>query len=155
MANADRSRESRAGLAGLAAVAGVVAASSCCLPLFPFVLGAAFAGSSAFLSAARPYLLGASVAFIGWGFYQGFRVRQCNRRPGAIGAALLWLSAIFVGAAIFFPQAMANAAADLLTKAPPGNGHVANLTARNVRSVAAAFNSAKSGARVLLFFSPT
>jgi Mrp family chromosome partitioning ATPase len=103
-------------LASLAAVVSVLAASSCCLPVLPFMMAAGLAGGSAFLSAARPYLLAASVLFIGYGFYQGRRARKCQRRAGIINATLLWLSTAFVLLSIFFPQVMANAAADLLAR---------------------------------------
>ena len=101
-------------LAGAAAVASVLAASSCCLPLFPFLMAAGLAGGSAFLEAARPYLLGASIVFIGLGFYQARRARQCQRRPSRTSLALLWLSAAFVALSVLFPQVMANAAAGWL-----------------------------------------
>jgi hypothetical protein len=155
MADSNGTSDRRTGLAGIAAVASVLAASSCCLPVVPFVMGAAFAGGSAFLSAARPYLLGVSVLFLAFGFYQGRRAKQCNRRPSVFSAALLWISTALVGAAIFFPQAMANAAANLLTKAPAEQAPIRSLTAHNVASIAAAFNAAKDDARVLVFFSPT
>jgi hypothetical protein len=155
MADSNPSPDRRAGLAGLAAVASVVAASSCCLPLFPFLMGAAFAGSSAFLSAARPYLMGISVLFLAFGFYQARRAKQCNRRPSVLGVVLLWVSTALVGAAILFPQAMANGAANLLAKGPAAQGSIQNLTAQNVASIAGAFNAAKDEARLLLFFSPT
>jgi predicted PurR-regulated permease PerM len=147
--------EHRGGLAGVAAVASVLAASSCCLPIFPFVMGAAFAGGSAFLSAARPYLLAASVLFIAFGFYQGWRAKRCNRRSSAVSAVLLWLSTVFVAAGIFFPQTLANAAANLLVKAPAVHGPIENLSAQNIGSIAASFNGARGETRVLLFFSPT
>lgn len=56
------------------------------------MMSAGFAGSSAFLSAARPYLLAASVLFIAYGFYQGRRAKQCHRQPGVIATVLLWAS---------------------------------------------------------------
>ncbi len=110
--------ESTAGgaLAGIAAVGSVLAASSCCLPVVPFLFAAGAAGSSAFLAAARPYLLGASILFIAYGFYRAWRAKQCQRKPHVLSALLLWASAAFVFTAIFFPQAMANAAADLLAR---------------------------------------
>ena len=40
--------------ASLAAIGGVLAASTCCWPILPFVTAAGVAGSSAFLVAARP-----------------------------------------------------------------------------------------------------
>jgi uncharacterized membrane protein YdjX (TVP38/TMEM64 family) len=46
--NAKARGSGRTILASLAALGSVVLASSCCLPLFPFVFAAAAAGSSAF-----------------------------------------------------------------------------------------------------------
>jgi hypothetical protein len=100
-------------LVSLAAVGSVLAASSCCLPVLPFALAAGVAGASAFLAAARPYLLGVSVVLIGCGFYQARRLARCQRRPSVLSSVLLWVSAIFVFVSIFLPQVMANAAADL------------------------------------------
>src|SRR5579863_2693025 len=106
----------RSAFASIAAISSVLAASSCCLPILPFLFAAGAAGSSAFLAAARPYLLGASILFIAFGFYRAWRAKQCRRKPGVVSAILLWASAAFVFTAIFFPQAMANAAADLLAR---------------------------------------
>lgn len=106
----------RSALASLAAVGSVIAASSCCLPILPFAMAAGLAGGSAFLTAARPYLLGASVLFIGYGFYQAWRAKKCERRASVVASALLWVSAVFVILSIFFPQVMANAAAGLLAR---------------------------------------
>src|SRR6266853_5112847 len=104
-----RYSEVRTTLASLVAIGSVFAASSCCLPLFPFMMAAGLAGGSALLSAARPYMLAASILFIAYGFYQAWRAKKCQRRPGAIASALLWVSAAFVVISIFFPQVMANA----------------------------------------------
>ena len=103
-------------IASIAAIGGVLAASSCCLPVLPFVLAAGFAGGSAFLSAARPYFLGASILFIAFGFYQARRAKACQRRRSVISSVLLWVSTVFLFISIFFPQAMANAAADWLAR---------------------------------------
>ena len=103
-------------LASLAAIGSVLVASSCCLPILPFVMAAGFASGSAFLLAARPYLLVASVLFIAFGFYQVRRAGKCERRPSPISIVLLWVSAAFVFLSIFFPQLMANAAASLLAR---------------------------------------
>src|SRR6266849_10824482 len=111
-----RYRGTRTTFASLAAMGSVLAASSCCLPILPFMMAAGLAGGSAFLSAARPYLLAASILFIAYGFYQAWRAKKCPRRPGAIASALLWVSAAFVVISIFFPQVMANAAAGLLAR---------------------------------------
>ncbi len=113
-ANRDHGRHTA--LVSMAAIGSVLAASSCCLPVLPFVAAAGLAGGSTFLSAARPYLLGLSVVLIAFGFYQALRVKKCKQRPSLIGAVLLWVSAGFVFLSIFFPQVMANATADLLTR---------------------------------------
>jgi hypothetical protein len=109
-------RASGAGVAlgSLAAVASVFAALSCCLPVLPFVLAAGLAGGSAFLASARPYLAAASIVFVGYGFYQAWRAKKCRRRSSAIGIVMLWTAAVIVFVSLFFPQVMANAAADLL-----------------------------------------
>lgn len=109
-------RGGRTILASLAAITSVVAASSCCLPILPFLLATGFAGSSAFLSAARPYLLTASVLFIAYGFYQARRAKRCQRRASVVASFLLWVSAAVVIISIFFPQVMANVSADLLAR---------------------------------------
>lgn len=106
----------RMGLASVAAIGSILAASSCCLPILPFVVAAGFAGGSAFLAAARPYLLGASVLFIAYGFYQAWRAKQCKHRPNIAASILLWASTVFVVISIFFPQLMANAAANVLSR---------------------------------------
>jgi hypothetical protein len=72
-------------LASLAAIGSVLVASSCCLPVLPFVMAASFASGSAFLSAARPYLLAASVFFIAFGFYQA---RRASSQPDQFRSAL-------------------------------------------------------------------
>ena len=110
------SRTGRTALASVAAIASVIAASSCCLPILPFVFAASLAGSAAVLAALRPYLLGASVLFIAYGFYQARQNKKCSRKPNVISSALLWLSAFFVFVSIFFPQVLANAAANVLAR---------------------------------------
>src|SRR6516225_3786569 len=97
--------------ASLAAIGSVLAASSCCLPLFPFIMAAGLAGTSAFLTEVRPYLLIGSILFIAFGFYQGRRARKCNRRTSTVASVLLWVSAVFVMISILFPQIIANAIA--------------------------------------------
>lgn len=104
----------RTALASIGAIGSVLAASSCCLPILPLFVAVGLAGSAAFLAAARPYLLGASIVFIGYGFYQAWRAKKCRRRPSVIASILLWVAAVFVVISIFFPQVMANASASLL-----------------------------------------
>ena len=97
--------------ASLAAIGSLVAASSCCLPLFPFMMAAGLAGTSAFLTEVRPYLLVGSILFIAFGFYQARRARKCNRRTSTVALVLLCVSAGFVLISILFPQIIANAIA--------------------------------------------
>jgi hypothetical protein len=110
------SHSGRTALASVAAIASVIAASSCCLPILPFVFAASLAGGASVLTALRPYLLGASILFIAYGFYQARQSKKCSRKPSAISSALLWLSASFVFVSIFFPQVLANAAANVLAR---------------------------------------
>ena len=99
--------------ASLAAIGSVLAASSCCLPLLPFMMAAGLAGTSAFLTEVRPYLLVGSILFMAFGFYRAWRARKCNRRTSTVASVLLWVSAAFVLISILFPQIMANAIAGL------------------------------------------
>ena len=101
-------------IASLAAVGSVIAASSCCLPLLPFLIAAGVAGSSAFVARLRPYLLVLSVLLIAFGFYKSWRAKQCNCKPSWVSTLLLWFSAFVVFVFIFFLQVIANLVADLL-----------------------------------------
>ena len=62
-------------VASLAALGSVIAASSCCLPLLPFLFAAGAAGTSAFVAQLRPYLLVLSVLLIAFGFYKSWRAK--------------------------------------------------------------------------------
>lgn len=94
--------------ASLAAVGSVLAASSCCLPVMPFLFAAGTATGSAILAEFRPYLLAASVGFIAFGFYQARRAKQCHAKPRIVSTVLLWFSAVVVMMSILFPQVLAN-----------------------------------------------
>jgi hypothetical protein len=101
-------------VASLGALASVVAASSCCVPLFPFLFAAGAAGTSAFVGKLRPYLLVLSVLLIAFAFYKSRRAKQCNCNPGRVSTMLLWFSAVVVFVFIFFPQVIANFMANVL-----------------------------------------
>jgi hypothetical protein len=94
----------------------MILASSCCLPLLPFAIGAGLAGSSTFLTEARPYLMVGSFLAIAYGFYQAWRERACRRRSSRVASVILWSSAAFVILSIFVPQLVANAIASLFTR---------------------------------------
>jgi hypothetical protein len=92
--------------ASVAAILGAVATMSCCLPLgFAAALGAGAA--SAFFATLRPWLLGLSIAFIGLGFWQQYRAKQCSVRGRLIGKILLWAAVVVVLGMILFPQQIA------------------------------------------------
>jgi hypothetical protein len=100
-------------MASVAALGSVILASSCCLPLFPFLAAAGAAGTSAFFAKLRPLLLTASLLFIAVGFYQAWRAKRCKSRPSLVSTVLLWFSALVVVSSILFPQALANLVANL------------------------------------------
>jgi hypothetical protein len=102
----------------LAALGSVIAASSCCLPVLPFVFAAGTAGASAFMAQLRPYLLVLSVLLIAFGFYNSWRAKQCNLKPSLTSTLLLWFSLVAVVAFTFFPQVIASLVADLLGGKP-------------------------------------
>ena len=110
----NKSGSASTAVASLAALGSVIVASSCCLPLLPFLFAAGAAGTSAFVTQFRPYLLVASVLLIAFGFYKSWRAKQCNCKPSKVSTFLLWFSAIVVFVFIFFPQVVANIVADLL-----------------------------------------
>jgi hypothetical protein len=104
--------------AALSAVGSVLAATTCCLPVLPFVLAASTAGTASFVSSyispLRPYLLGASILFIALGFYQSRRASQCNGKPSVLSQVVLRLSALIVAVSILLPQAFADLVERLL-----------------------------------------
>src|SRR5258708_32524577 len=71
-------------VASLGALASVVAASSCCLPLLPFLFAAGAAGTSAFIGKLRPYLLVISVLLIAFAFYKSWRANPVNLHPSRL-----------------------------------------------------------------------
>jgi len=64
--------------------------------------------------ALQPYLLGVSVLFIVFGFYQSRRASQCNCKPSVLSQVMLWLSALIVAISILLPQAFADVVERLL-----------------------------------------
>lgn len=115
----ERQQENKSGSKGtiaasLGALASVIAASSCCLPLLPFLFAAGAAGTSAFVGKLRPYLLVLSVLLIAFAFYKSWQAKQCNCKPSRVSTVLLWFSAIVVFVFIFFPQVIANFLANVL-----------------------------------------
>jgi hypothetical protein len=107
-------RTKRSVFASLAALGSVILASSCCLPLVPFLFAAGAAGSSAVFIKLRPFLMAASVLSIAFGFYQSWRAKKCKCQPSVLSTILLWFSFAVVLAFLLFPQAVANLLANVL-----------------------------------------
>src|SRR5260370_42546255 len=95
-------------VASLAALGSVIAASSCCLPLLPFLFAAGAAGTSAFVAQLRPYLLVLSALLIAFGFYKSWRGQQCKFKPSRISPFLFWFSGHGGVVFIFFPPGIAD-----------------------------------------------
>jgi len=87
----------------------------CCLPL-PFLGAAGVAGASVFLAGARPWMLGISIALLGWGFFQVYRGMRCRTRQSKTAIALLSLATLVVVLLLLFPQVIASVLADLSGK---------------------------------------
>lgn len=102
--------------ASLAAMVSTIATIGCCLPLgFAAALGTA--GASAFLQRFRPWLLGLSIVFLGVGFWQQHRAKQCALKRSYLGAFLLWVAVVVVVGMILFPQEIAGFIADRMSGA--------------------------------------
>ncbi len=84
--------------------------------MFPFIFAAGAAGSSAFFTKARPFLMAASVLSIGFAFYQRRRAKQCQCKPSFLSTIVLWFSLVIVLTFFLFPQLIANLVANLLAR---------------------------------------
>jgi len=135
-------------LANLGAVSAFIAATSCCLPLLPFVAAAGVAGSSTVLATLRPYLLALSVALVAYGFYEARRARQCRAEQSILRAVLLWSSAAFVVGATAWYLYGGGAT-------PKGQPTLVRLNPGNFSEFLQDFNAAAEEVRVVAMLSPT
>ena len=88
------------------AVMAAIAASLCCIgPLLFVLLGLGAFGAATAFDSARPYLLGAAVLFLAFGFYRTYFRREAACAPGEAcavkpvnraGRAALWIAAVAV-----------------------------------------------------------
>jgi len=101
-------------IASIAALSSAIVASSCCLPVVPFLFAAGAASASAIVAQLRPYLLVVSILCIVFAFYKSWRAKQCDGKRSRTSIFLLWFSAIVVFVFVFFPQVIA----DLLAGRP-------------------------------------
>jgi hypothetical protein len=77
-------------------------------------VGAGAAG--AFFTTLRPWLLGLSVLFLGLGFWQKYRAKQCGLRGSRLGNILPWAAVAVVLGMILFQQQIAAAITDWFWK---------------------------------------
>jgi copper chaperone CopZ len=89
-------------------VAAIAASLCCILPIVFAIAGVSIVGASALFAAWRPYLLGATFALLGLGFYFAYRPSRVQCAPGSAcaiptkkhrGRAALWISS---GAVVLF-----------------------------------------------------
>ena len=100
------------GFAPLAAIVSFVSAVSCCLPVGTLFAAAGFAGASAFLSFARPYLMGLSILLLGVGFWQAYGASNCPVKRNRAAVFLLWTATGLLLLLFLFPQDVAGLLAD-------------------------------------------
>lgn len=113
-------------LASGGAILAAIAASLCCLaPLVFVVLGLGAFGAAAFFETARPYLLGAAVVLLAFGFYRSYfrPAESCAPDGTCIGKpinrasrVILWIAAAGVIAFALSPYYAGALARHLVTK---------------------------------------
>jgi len=99
-------------VAALAAMMSSLLTLACCLPA-GFLAAIGLAGLAVFFSGAQLWLLGASLVFLGLGFWQVHRGMRCGLRPRRGVVVLLGLAAGVFLLVVLFPQAVASLLADL------------------------------------------
>ena len=94
--------------AAAAAILAALSALVCCLP-FGFVGALGLASISIWIAPLRPWLLGAAVVLLVFGFWQIYhRGRQCSTQPSPVSVALFWIAVAVVVLVTIFPQLIAN-----------------------------------------------
>lgn len=140
-------------VAPLAAVAGVFTSIACCLP-FGIAAAAGAAGVGMVLEPLRPWLIGLSVALLGFGLWQLYRTKGTCQRRSRTSLAIFWTSMAIVLAFMLFPQAMASFLADRLPAF--GSSHAPPITdLASIDLLRNEFNQASSKSRVIILLSPT
>ena len=128
-------REERLATGG--AIIAAIAASLCCVgPLVFAALGLGAFGAAAAFESARPYLLGAAVLLLAFGFYRAYFRRDAACAPGEAcavkpvnraGRAGLWIGAVAVLAFALSPY-YAGYIAALMHRQPPAVTEPTGLT---------------------------
>lgn len=120
-------KEERLAIGG--AVIAALAASLCCIgPLLFVVLGVGAFGAATAFESARPYLLGATVLLLAFGFYRTYFRREQACAPGEVcaikpvnraGRIGLWLASAAVLAFALSPYYIGHIAAAFVRSQPP------------------------------------
>jgi copper chaperone CopZ/glutaredoxin len=118
-----------AALIAASIVTAVLASFCCILPIVFALTGLTVAGAAAAFAAWRPYLLGATFAFLGFGFYFAYRTPKGQCAPGSLCTVsasrrrvriTLWLAAILVLGLAAFPYVSGLVAEFLLSSGASG-----------------------------------
>jgi hypothetical protein len=99
--------------ATIGAMISSLATMACGLPA-GFLAAAGAAGTGVFFERYRIGLLVLSIVFLGLGFWQQRRGRQCGLKPRRWARAMLWIAAAIVLRVVLFPQEIAGFFADRL-----------------------------------------
>ena len=138
-------------LSTVAALAGLVAALSCCLPLGTLLMAAGSAGASLLSEALRPWLLWLSVGCLALAFAQTYFRARCEFRHRRLRTALLWFSAVVVGATLFAPRFTAT----LLAGKLPAFATYGRLRTFDEADFLREFQAASRQTRLVVMLSPT
>ena len=94
--------------APVAAILAALSALACCLP-FGLVGALGLASISIWIAPLRPWLLGAAVLLLMFGFWQIYRRgKQCRTQRSAVSVVLFWIAVAVVVLVTIFPQLIAN-----------------------------------------------
>jgi mercuric ion transport protein len=89
-----------------AAILAALSTLACCVPL-GFLGALGFAGLSVWAQPLRPWLLGASVLFLGVGFGQLYFRKSCTKRS-ITSIVFFWVAVLVVVLVLLFPQVIAS-----------------------------------------------
>jgi hypothetical protein len=89
-----------------AAIVAALSTLACCVPL-GFLGALGFASLSVWAQPLRPWLIGASVVFLGVGFGQLYFRKACTKRS-VTSIVLFWFAALVVILVLLFPQVIAS-----------------------------------------------
>jgi copper chaperone CopZ len=138
-------KEERLAVGG--AVLAAAAASLCCIgPLLFVVLGLGAFGAAATFESARPFLLGAAVLFLAFGFYRTYFRREAACAPGEACATkpmsrasrvVLWIASVAVFAFALSPY-YAGTLARRMTSEPATAGAAPQAAAPQPAAIARA-----------------